>query len=241
MSLSIAGTALDLLLTSVSTDIFTGPQFWDTGVLTLLGLSPSSFPFPIKNLPLNDMFLCFSTIGLFFNIITATHNVYLSLPASSRTPASILKPLSRLSPWIIHTSAMLTWLYAKESTLLRTTLFIPFAFTWGLSFAHHVQLLILAHLTKSKFPAAWKHPLLLVSILGSLDANKSRIFGGSSTSWIQSTEERTKNTVLVCLGLALVVYSHFVYEVIGDICAFYDIKSVFLFLGLISLFSILML
>ncbi|GAA5839695.1 hypothetical protein JCM5353_006664 [Sporobolomyces roseus] len=201
-----------------------GPQFWDTGVLTLLGLSPSSFPFPIKNLPLNDMFLCFSTIGLFFNIITATHNVYLSLPASSRTPASILKPLFRLSPWIIHTSAMLTWLYAKESTLLRTTLFIPFAFTWGLSFAHHVQLLILAHLTKSKFPAAWKHPLLLLSILGSLDANKSRIFGGSSTSWIQSTEERTKNTVLVCLGLALVVYSHFVYEVIGDICAFYDIN-----------------
>ena len=172
------------------------------------------------------MFLCFSTIGLVFNIITATHNVYLSLPASSRTPSSILKPLSRLSPWIIHTTAMLTWLYAKESTLLRTTLFIPFDFTWGLSFAHHVQLLILAHLTKSKFPAAWKHPLLMLSILGSLDANKSRIFGGSSSSWIQSTEERTKNTVLVCLGLALVVYSHFVYEVIGDICAFYDIKSV---------------
>ena len=174
------------------------------------------------------MFLCFSTIGLVFNIITATHNVYLSLPASSRTPSSILKPLSRLSPWIIHTTAMLTWLYAKESTLLRTTLFIPFAFTWGLSFAHHVQLLILAHLTKSKFPAAWKHPLLMLSILGSLDANKSRIFGGSSSSWIQSTEERTKNTVLVCLGLALIVYSHFVYEVIGDICAFYDIKSVLL-------------
>ncbi|GAA5868901.1 hypothetical protein JCM16303_000300 [Sporobolomyces ruberrimus] len=203
---------------------FKGPQFWDTGVLTLFGLSPSDFPFPIKNLPLNDLFLAFSTIGLVFNIITATKNVYHSLPPANRSPLSILKPLSRLSPWLIHTTAMLTWLHAKESTLLRTTLFIPFAFTWGLSFAHHVQLLILAHLTKSKFPAAWKHPLLLLSILGSLDANKSRIFGGSSSSWIQSNEERTKNTVLVCLGLALAVYSHFVVEVIGDICAFYDIN-----------------
>lgn len=204
--------------------VSTGPQFWDTGVLTLFGLSSSDFPFPVKNLPLNDLFLVFSAIGLVFNIITATKNVYHSLPAASRSPASILKPLSRLSPWVLHTTAMMSWLYAKESTLLRTTLFIPFAFTWGLSFAHHVQLLILAHLTKSKFPAAWKHPLLLVSILGSLDANKSRIFGGSSESWIQTTEERTRNTVLVCLALALLVYSHFVYEVVGDICAFYDIK-----------------
>lgn len=201
---------------------FSGPQFWDTGVLTLFGLSPSDIPFPVKNLPLNDLFLIFSSVGLVFNIITATKNVYHSLPPASRSPSSILKPLSRLSPWVIHTTAMLTWLHAKESILLRTTLFIPFAFTWGLSFAHHVQLLILAHLTKSKFPAAWKHPLLLLSILGSLDANKPRFFGGESL--IQSTDERTRNTVLVCLGLALLVYSHFVYEVIGDICAFYDIK-----------------
>ncbi|GAA5982938.1 hypothetical protein JCM5350_001562 [Sporobolomyces pararoseus] len=199
-----------------------GPQFWDTGVLTLFGLSPSDIPFPVKNLPLNDLFLIFSSVGLVFNIITATKNVYHSLPPASRSPSSILKPLSRLSPWVIHTTAMLTWLHAKESILLRTTLFIPFAFTWGLSFAHHVQLLILAHLTKSKFPAAWKHPLLLLSILGSLDANKPRFFGGESL--IQSTDEKTRNTVLVCLGLALLVYSHFVYEVIGDICAFYDIN-----------------
>ncbi|GAA6005227.1 hypothetical protein JCM11491_002627 [Sporobolomyces phaffii] len=223
----IKGTRLSR--SAVETDLIPpfssqGPQFWDTGVLTLFSLSPSDLPFPVKNLPLNDLFLLFSTIGLVFNIITATQNVYKSLPAASRSPISILKPLSRLSPWVIHTTAMLTWLHAKESTLLRTTLFIPFAFTWGLSFAHHVQLLILAHLTKSKFPAAWKHPLLLLSILGSLDANKSRIFGGSSSSWVQTTEERTKNTVLACLAVAFVVYSHFVYEVIGDICTFYDIN-----------------
>ncbi|GAA5934069.1 uncharacterized protein JCM15063_000546 [Sporobolomyces koalae] len=201
---------------------FKGPQFWDTGVLTLFGLSPADFPFPVKNLPLNDLFLVFSSIGLVFNIITATKNVYASLPAAKRTPLSILKPLSRLSPWVVHTTAMLTWLLAKEPLLLRTTLFIPFAFTWGLSFAHHVQLLILAHLTKSSFPAVWKHPLLILSILGSLDANLPRLVG--ATSWIQSSEERTKHFVMACLAFALVVYGHFVVEVIGDICTFYDIN-----------------
>ncbi|GAA6061052.1 hypothetical protein JCM10212_000095 [Sporobolomyces blumeae] len=201
---------------------FKGPEFWDTGILTVLGISPSSLPFHVKNLPLNDFFLLFSSVGLVFNIITATHNVYLSLPASSRTPASLAKPLSRLSPWIIHTAAMLTWLFAKEAIVLRTTLFLPFAFLWGISFAHHVQLLILAHLTKSKFPAAWKHPLLMLSIVASVDANLPTWVGIDSV--VQSSDERTKATVFACLAIALVVYSHFVWEVVGDICAFYDIK-----------------
>ncbi|GAA5949886.1 hypothetical protein JCM21900_004239 [Sporobolomyces salmonicolor] len=208
---------------------FKGPEFWDTGVLTLLGLSASStplssLPFRVKDLPLNDLFLVFSSIGLVFNIITATHNVYISLPSSSRTPLSLLRPLSRLSPWVCHTAAMLAWLHAKESTLLRTPLFIPFAAVWGITFAHHVQLLILAHLTKSRFPAAWKHPLLLVSVLGALDANAGRLFGVEGGSWIQKDAESVKHTVLVCFGLAVLVYAHFVWEVVGDICAFYDIN-----------------
>ncbi|BGP14538.1 hypothetical protein JCM10213_001886 [Rhodosporidiobolus nylandii] len=200
---------------------FKGPQFWDTGVLSLLGIHPSSYPilssllFRLKDLPLNDLFLVFSAIGLLFNIVGATHNVYLSLPAKSRSPLHLLKPLTRLTPWLLHTAAMVSWLHARESLLLRTTLFIPFTLFWGLAFAHHVQLLILAHLTKSPFPAAWKHPLLLLSMLGAVDAR---------LGLVQTTEERTHHVVLACLALAVVVYSHFVYEVIGDICAFYDIN-----------------
>ncbi|GAA5892588.1 hypothetical protein JCM5296_006169 [Sporobolomyces johnsonii] len=212
------------------TAIPTGPEFWDTGVLTLLGLSSSSsplssLPFRVKDLPLNDLFLVFSAIGLVFNIVTATHNVYLSLPSSSsRTPLSLIRPLSRLSPWVVHTAAMLAWLHAKEPALLRTPLFIPFAAVWGITFAHHVQLLILAHLTKSRFPAAWKHPLLLVSVLGAIDANAGTLFGVEGGSWIQKDDERVKHTVLACFALAVIVYAHFVWEVVGDICAFYDIN-----------------
>ncbi|GAA6003143.1 uncharacterized protein JCM10292_002889 [Rhodotorula paludigena] len=200
---------------------FKGPEFWDTGVLTVLGLHPStndylaSLPFHIKDLPLNDCFLVFSAIGLFFNIVSATHNVYLSLPASSRNIASLVKPVTRLTPWAAHTAAMVSWLWSREALLLRTTLFLPFALFWGIAFAHHVQLLILAHLTKSPFPAAWKHPLLILSALAAADAR---------VELVQTSDERVKQTVLVCLGLGIVVYAHFVWEVIGDICAFYDIN-----------------
>ncbi|BGP30717.1 hypothetical protein JCM10296v2_002474 [Rhodotorula toruloides] len=199
---------------------FKGPQFWDTGVLTALGLHPStnsllaSLPFQVKDLPINDLFLCFSAIGLLFNIVAAIHNVYLSLPAESRNILHLFRPLTRLSPYIIHTAAMLSWLHSRERLLLRTTLFISFALFWGISFAHHVQLLILAHLTKSPFPAAWKHPLLLLAVLAAVDAH----FG-----IVQTDEASVKHTVLACLAIGFLVYAHFVWEVIGDICAFYDI------------------
>ncbi|GAA5868711.1 hypothetical protein JCM8547_003791 [Rhodosporidiobolus lusitaniae] len=200
---------------------FKGPEFWDTGLLTLLGIHPStnsflsSLPFRVKDLPINDFFLVFSAIGLAFNIVSATHNVYLSLPAESRTPLNLIKPLTRLSPWLIHTAAMVSWLHARESLLLRTTLFLPFAIFWGLSFAHHVQILILSHLTKSPFPSVWKHPLLLLSILGAVDAR---------VGIVQTSDERTHNALLACVGIAALVYAHFVWEVVGDICAFYDIN-----------------
>ncbi|GAA5936635.1 hypothetical protein JCM3775_000152 [Rhodotorula graminis] len=200
---------------------FKGPEFWDTGILTIFGIDPptnsvlSALPFHVKNLPLNDCFLVFSTVGLLFNIVSATHNVYLSLPAKSRTPSSLVKPITRLTPWLVHTAAMVSWLHAREELLLRTTLFIPFTLFWGIAFAHHVQLLILAHLTSSPFPAAWQHPLLVLSALGALDAR---------LGIVQTSHERVKYTVLACLALGTLVYGHFVVEVIGDICEFYDIN-----------------
>ncbi|POY72449.1 hypothetical protein BMF94_4275 [Rhodotorula taiwanensis] len=200
---------------------FKGPGFWDTGVLSLFGLHPStndffaSLPFHIKDLPLNDFFLCFSSVGLLFNIYAALKNIYVAMPAASRSLSSLIKPMTRLSPFVSHTLAMLAWVHAREKLLLRTTLFIPLALFWGIASAHHVQLVILAHLTKSPFPSALYHPLVLVSVTAALDAH-FKVF--------QTSDERVKQAVLGCLAVAFVVYSHFVYEVIGDICAFYDIN-----------------
>lgn len=164
--------------------------------------------------------MIFSTLGLLVNILNSTMNVYHSLPAATRTPSSILKPLTRLIPYALHTLSMTVWLAAQQE-ILHTTLLIPFFIFWGITFAHHVGLLILAHLTKSPFPASWKHPLLLLSMLGAMDANASR-FGYRSFG--HGDHESVKWTVSMCVVAATVVYGHFVWEVVGDICEFYDMK-----------------
>lgn len=171
----------------------------------------------MKDLPINDLFLCFSSVGLLFNIYAALKNISVAMPAESRNLSSLVKPLTRLSPFIAQTLAMLGWIHARERLLLRTTLFIPLALFWGIASAHHVQLVILAHLTKSPFPSALYHPLVVLTVLAALDA-RFKVF--------QTTDERVKQAVLGCLAIAFLVYSHFVWEVIGDICRFYDIKCV---------------
>lgn len=152
---------------------------------------------------------------MLLNIYAALNNIYVAMPAATRRVSSLAKPLTRLTPFVAHTLAMLAWVHAREKLLLRTTLFIPLALFWGIASAHHVQLVILAHLTKSPFPSAVYHPLVLLATCAALDAH-FKVF--------QTTDERVKQAVLGCLAIAFLVYSHFVWEVIGDICAFYDIK-----------------
>ncbi|SCV67778.1 BQ2448_5389 [Microbotryum intermedium] len=207
---------------------FVGPSYWDQGILTVTGLKSSAIikaiPFKVKDLPMNDCFIVFSLVGLIFNIASAARNVYASLPKKGRTPASMFRPLSRLSPYIIHTSVMIFWLTGRKADILHSTLLIPFMFLWGISFAHHVQLLILSHLTASAFPATWKHPLIFIALVGAVDANASWLTNGRYATHWQTTHESTKWAVLAGLVLAIMVYAHFVWEVIGDICAFYDMN-----------------
>lgn len=162
-----------------------------------------------------DLFLSLSTVGLLVNIFTSAHNVLRSLPPP-HSPTSLLTPLTRLTPWVLHTLFQVLWLALLPSSfLLSRPSLLAFLVFWGTAFAHHVGLLILAHLTKSEFPAAWKHPLLALSALGALDA-----WGG----WVQSSERATERVVLAAVVLAALVYAHFVVDVVGDICEFYNIK-----------------
>ena len=148
-------------------------------------------------------------------------NVYRSLP-KDRTLSSIFTPLTRLSPYLLHTTAMVAWLAAPGGRILGTTLLIPYLLFWGVSFAHHVGLLILSHLSAAPFPAAWKHPLLFLSVAGAVDANLGRLEGWAPV--VQTDAGRVLGVVYTFLGAAIVVYGHFVYDVVGDICEFYDIK-----------------
>lgn len=191
-----------------------GPSFWDTGILSFLGIKSNSLveSLPIKDLPLNECFLLFSLVGLLFNIVSAAANVSASLPSVRAN--SMIRPLGRLLPYTVHTTAMIYWL-AHAHSILGTVTLVPFLLFWGVSFAHHVGMLILAHLSSSRFPAVYKHPNLVLALLGAIDAKRG---------YVQRNLASEQTVVGLCLVFAAAVYGHFVWEVIGDICEFYDIN-----------------
>lgn len=182
--------------------------------MTATGLDHNSLvkSLHVKNLPLNECFLLFSLVGLFFNILSAAANVSASLP--SVRAQTMARPLARLLPLIVHTTAMISWL-ANSGAILGTLTLVPFLLFWGVSFAHHVGMLILAHLSASRFPPVYMHPMLILAILGAVDAKRGLVQGHLASA---------ETVVGVCLVLSVLVYGHFVWEVIGDICEFYDIN-----------------
>ena len=107
---------------------FSGPQFWDQGVLTVLRLDQLYLfkHLPIKNLPLNECFLTFGAFALLFNIAGSYSNVY---KATKKKGNNVVQPLIGLLPFVAHSGTLLAWLYG--SSFIRTQHLIPFAIFWG--------------------------------------------------------------------------------------------------------------
>lgn len=61
-----------------------------------------------------------------------------------------------------------------DSSIIHSTLFIPFLCAWGLQFAHQVGKMILAHITKQPFPLF--DPMWVLTGLLGLDANAEWLF-----------------------------------------------------------------
>ncbi|KAF8636169.1 hypothetical protein AX17_003741, partial [Amanita inopinata Kibby_2008] len=203
-----------------------GPSFWDQKLLTVTRLEHLSIFKRIPNLPLNDSFMVFASIGLGFNILTSYYNVRKSTPSiRSAFPRSVLrslKPLLLLLPFLVPIGIHVIWLAQPTPThspILYSPLFIPFMCTWGLQFAHQVGRMILAHVTGMRFPI-WDHVWLL-SILGMVDACLPRI--ADRQSLIQSTMKRTTLFIWASLLISLFIYARFCYLVIRDITEYLGI------------------
>lgn len=139
------------------------------------------------------------------NVLTSLHARNLpTLPALSG-----LLPL--LTTWI-HIPL---YLYLHP-TILRTHL-IPFTFYCGLSNAHSVGRIIIAHLTKSHFPQYnFLNLPLTLAIVDTL-GRKSGLWAGVIG------EEYEVAYVFGCLGLVIGVWGGFVLEVITAITDYLDI------------------
>jgi len=188
-----------------------GSAFWDTGLLTFLHLSALTKVLP--DVPLNECFMIFGGFGLAFNIFTSYVNVYRSALSSGSSPYT---PLLRLLPFPTSALIHVLWMAApspSKSSIVHSSLFVPFLCAWGLQFAHQVGKMILAHVTKSDMPV-WEW-MWVLSAVGSVDANSQRLFGRPPI--IQSTHTRTAIVVYLTLFLSLATYARFCYLVIDGI------------------------
>ncbi|KDN49556.1 hypothetical protein K437DRAFT_233798 [Tilletiaria anomala UBC 951] len=194
----------------VITALLGGPAFWDQGVLNVTGLSEASFvrnsALKNWNLPLNDAFLSFGAAGLFANVITSYSNV---AAARSKRGQSALTPAAGLLPLILQVAINIFWLTAQDARIIADgQAFIPFCIFWGLSFAYNVGLLIVAHVTKARFPF-WNLTLVW-SALGAIDAQLP-------TPLIQHSQAATRAAVYVSLVLTALLYGHFCWHVVTTI------------------------
>ena len=85
---------------------------------------------------------------------------------------STVRPLLHLLPFLFSTLLQIAWLshpQFNDSYILKSAAFVPFLCAWGLQFAHQVGKIIVAHVTKTPFPA-WDW-IWVLSFFGALDAN----------------------------------------------------------------------
>ncbi|KDR86099.1 hypothetical protein GALMADRAFT_235335 [Galerina marginata CBS 339.88] len=189
-----------------------GPSFWDQKIWTFTHLEHLPLISKLPNLPLNESFMVFGAFGLAFNILASYSNVRRATRAQK---VSTLRPLLLLLPFLFSAALQVAWLSHprfNNSYILDSAAFVPFLCAWGLQFAHMVGRMILAHVTKEKFPVwdwvwAW-------SLMGALDANLP-LFGISPL--IQRTQKNTTILVWLTLAVSLFTYGRFVTLVIGDI------------------------
>jgi len=191
-----------------------GTQFWDQGILGLLGLTKVEWVASrIPDYGLNEAVMVFGTFGVALNVITSYYNVYSHQKSVKK---SVLTPLVRLLPFPTMVALQLLWLSYPtydDSAIIHSALFIPFLCAWGLQFAHQVGKMILAHVTKQPFPLF--DPMWILTGLLGLDANAEWLFNRRPI--LQTTPQHQALVIYAYLFISFATYGHFVYLVINEI------------------------
>jgi len=196
---------------------FKGPTFWDQGILTTIGIRDSGIvnALHIKDLPLNECFIIFGAIGCGFNIISSYGNVTKARRAKN---LSVVTPALGLLPFVFQAACNVVWLHNAQSIKANGHL-VAFSLYYCLAFAYQVGILITAHTTAQSFP--WFNILQVVSFVGALDA----YLGTQGNAWaFQTTERKALVAVYIALVLSFAAYAFFVYDVVGEICDYFDIN-----------------
>ena len=106
-------------------------------------------------------------------------------------------------------TCMTLWMTARDAQIMADgQSFVALYCAFGLMFAYSVGLLIVAHVTKAKFP--YVNIALGWAILGTIDARLPEPF-------LQNSLGGVRLAAFGVLSLSFVLYAHFVYDVITTI------------------------
>lgn len=169
-----------------------GPEFWQSSIFPATEYTPT--------LTLKLIFIIFCGLGLLANIVVSSSNVrtYYKLQGKKYSHAFL-----DLMPFVVFWIGLFAWTFYVPS--LVDHLLIPLIFFSGIVFALNVGLVIIAHVTQSRFPHwIWLYALVPLGMLVG--------------------QEFATEYIYAALGISIGVYICFVNEVIVVICNFFDIN-----------------
>lgn len=186
-----------------------GSRFWDRGILGITHLERIPYiarTFKNWNVPLNDAFLSFGALGLLANIAASYSNVAKARRARKQ---SALTPIAGLFPVTALLACFVLWMTAGGARIMADgQAYVALYCAFGLMFAYTVGLLIVAHVTKARFP--YVNLAIGLAILGTVDARLP-------IPLLQSSLSGVRAAAYGVLLLSFVLYGHFVYDVITTI------------------------
>lgn len=197
---------------------FKGPFFWHNELFDLLNLQDSpivdAMGEGIKHMTLNEAYLVFATVGLGFNIVQATQNVY-NVKKKDNLP--LTPALLQTLPFFFFYATLSYWIYLSPDILYHHVL--PLTIAIGAVFAFTVGKMITAHVSKQDFPL-W-NILQLTPTLGILIHYVARF-----NSWDMETTDIA--SVWTCIGFCLAVYGCFIGDIITEITTYLDIGCLYI-------------
>jgi len=244
LTLGIVSGPVEGILTLCFVYAFTayigGGSFWQRSLLRTVGIPKLAFiPDILYELAWNEWYMVYGGVILVFNTIqryfhrlvpdmrhgfsdyqnSSTLNVFHARRSRGQRTRIALRGLV---PFFVAWILIPAYLYFQPIVLYHHL--VPFVFFVGLINAYSVGQIIVAHLTKSRFPFynVLVLPLLcaVVDSIGPYLLRSTKVLGWPSAL---GNDVYQVAFVFCCLGLAIGVYGSFVIDVVYTICDYLDI------------------
>ncbi|KAK5169222.1 hypothetical protein LTR04_006109 [Oleoguttula sp. CCFEE 6159] len=195
-----------------------GGSFWQQSLFRTLGLEKHGFvPDTMYELAFNEWYMVYGGVVLIFNTVQSALNVMSARRSrGQRADTALLGLLPFFTAWTLIIAYLIL-----QPVILRQHL-VPFVFYVGLINAYSVGQMIVAHLTKSRFP--FGNVLVAPLAFGVVDSLGPFLqhlrFGWPSAL---GNDVYQVAFVMGCVGLGVGVYGTFVVDVIFAICDYLDI------------------